>query len=146
VSETVDRRPARDLTVPDRMPVARGRVLGRPDPLVWPVLGLALVLGTAAYLLLSDRPAHAAGSYAGAIAIVVACLGTATMNVRLASRISPPTMMLAGIFSYVFTVAVLSFAWLLSTPRVVVGPAVLVGTVVAVVVWTAGVARASWVR
>jgi hypothetical protein len=49
-------------------------------------------------------------------------------------------------FSYLFTVAVLSLAWLLSSPRVVVGPAVLVGTVVAVVVWTVGVARASWVR
>jgi hypothetical protein len=104
------------------------------------------VVGAAAYLLLSDRPVQAAGSYAGAIAVVVACLATVTLNVRMASRISPATMLLAAIFSYTFTVAVMSLGWLLSSPRVVVGPAVFVGIVIAVVVWTTGVARAAWVR
>lgn len=123
----------------------RRRALGRPENWVWPVLGVALVVGSA-LMLLAPRPWAAAGSYAGAMVLVVACFGISTVNLRMSAKISPGTMFVAAIFSYGFTVAVLSFAWLLSSPRVVVGAAVFAGAAVAVLVWVAGVVRAAWVR
>ena len=81
-----------------------------------------------------------------ALVLVVVCVSTATMTIRTASRISPGTTFVAAFLGYVMTIAVLSFAWLVASPRVVDGGAVLTGAVVAVVVWTTGVARASWVR
>lgn len=131
---------------PDRFPHARGRVLGRPEAWVWPVLGLAAAVGAGLAALVADRPAAAAVTYVVTLAIVIGCFAISTLNLRMAGRISPGVMFGAAIFSYSFTIAVLSFAWLLSSPRVVVGPAVFAGAAVAVLVWTGGVVRASWVR
>ncbi|GAB2474193.1 hypothetical protein [Jatrophihabitans fulvus] len=139
-------RAPRDLSVPDRMPVARNRVLGRPTRSTWPALALAAALGAGLWALFGDPPGRAVGSYLAAWAAVVACFGMATMMIRIASRISPGTMFLAAMLSYAFTIAVLSFAWLLADPAKVDGAAVLTGAVAAVVVWVTGVVRNAWVR
>lgn len=132
--------------VPETFPHARGRVLGRPESWVWPALLVAALAGSGVAYAVGERPWPTAGSYAGALVVVVACFAVSTLNVRMASRISPGIMFLAAIFNYVFVIAVLSLAWLLSSPRVVVGAAVFAGATIAVVVWVTGVVRAAWVR
>ncbi len=133
--------------IPERFPQPRQRLpLGRPANWVWPVLAVAAVGGAALSLVLGARPWPTAGTYLATIAVVIGCFGVSTVNLRMTGRMSPQLMFIAAIFSYTFTIAVLSFVWLVSSPRVVVGPAVLAGATVAVVVWVGGVVHAAWVR
>ena len=101
------------------------------------VFAVPLVIGSAAYYLLSDKAGRAALSYAGGVGLTALLLIGGILAVRAGAALSPALATLMALSTYTTTAAVLVAVLAASDPHVLDAPAFALGLVVGVV---AGVA------
>ena len=98
------------------------------------VFAVPLVLGAAAYYLLSEKAGRAALSYAGGVALTAALLIGGLLAVRAGAALSPALATVMALSTYTTVAAVLIAVLAASDPHVLDAPAFALGLVVGVVV------------